>query len=171
MRWRGQRSRVVTCVRFCVIAAIVWPASLSAQRTSASIGGYAARHGLGAEAMIMVHERAGPVFRIEGFGVAVENAMWLGARVNVVSGSNSLVYVSPLVGTHYCSPNNFSGTGSGCDFDAEWTTGYAVVAGFDLLMGPRHPWSVGAESGHRFVEAGSRSRWVFAATVRYRFYS
>ena len=160
--------RGFTC---CVIAAIMWPAMLSAQRTSASLGAYAARHGLGAEAMVMVHERAGPVLRIEGFGLAVEKATWLGVRLNVVSHSNSKVYLSPLVGTHYCYPNTLGGTGSGCDFDAEWNTGYAVVAGFDLLMGSSHPWSVGAESGHRFVEAGSRSRWVFAATVRYRFYS
>ena len=153
-----------------LIAALARVSPVAAQHSSAAIGVYGARHGLGIEGTAVIHEWAGLVVRYEGFDLAAEKAAWIGARVDLVSTPDTKAYLLPMAGSHYCYPNDLGGTGSGCGFDAEWKKAGAVMSGFEFLMGESDPWSIGAETGYRFVDAGSRSRWAFAATVRYHLF-
>jgi hypothetical protein len=141
-------------------------APLVAQAPQIGMGAYAARHGLGIEGFAIIGGLAGPVIRYEG--LSAEKAAWLGARLNIFSEDGLEAYVLPLTGAHYCYRTGLGGSGSGCDRDPEPEIGAAAMAGLDLGFGSDGGWSLGMESGYRFVDAGSRSRWTFAATVRYR---
>ncbi len=114
----------------------------------------------------MLVSRFGLVARAEGLA-AVENAYWWGTRFDFLSNPDTKAYLDVLVGDHRCYPSTLSGTGSGCPYNGtKWKAGATVLAGFELgKLNSR--WSVGAEGGRRFVSAGTRPRWTFAATIRY----
>ena len=148
------------------LAMSVVPSRTWAQVPAASFGAYLARHGAGIEAIALLHERAGIQGRVE-WGT-VERAAWMGGRLNIVAAQPVQVYVAPLAGRHYCFAAELSGTSSGCEYRADWKWAATVLGGLDMAMNDTGAFSAGGEFGYRFVDVGSRSRWTFAATIRYR---
>jgi hypothetical protein len=147
------------------VSGIATPLASQAPPT-VSTGAYLARHGLGLELQGMLTKRIGAVARAETG--EVERAFWAGARLDIHSTLETKAYLLGLAGQHRCYPSTLSGSGSGCEFRRDkWKAGAAALAGFELGKAEGR-WSVGAETGHRFVSAGTRPRWTFAATVRYR---
>jgi hypothetical protein len=143
-------------------------APVSPQATpNVAMGAYAARHGLGVELQGKLVTRIGLVARAEAG--TVEHAYWWGARLDVLSSPDSKAYLDAFAGQHYCAPSTLSGTGSGCGHDAdEWKSGWMILGGVELgQVGSR--WSIGAEGGRRFLDAGTRPKWTFGAIVRWRF--